>query len=273
MQTDFSLEALRQSASTPYELDVSTEGFFSRLFGRIGDSLRFSLQSIRGFTDVEAIADDKSRLLGVLKDADYLDLGALKVNVPEGLQVDYLTFTNIVEQCVEYVDGVRDQVITPFKQYLASVISNPQAKYLPPTKLLEAIDKHEATRLSLINQLKACFNNTHAKTIPYEQAISRNADWDVVLEKATRLSRAFNFDRKALASDVEDLQALLDTLYNRFEHDVEFKKLNPKLTNVIFRYTTIAADSVAFYAVSFYHLQSLTQNLNFTIKFLIKTLR
>lgn len=273
MQTDFSLEALRDNASFNIDLDVSVEGFFDRFFGRIGDSLRFSLQSLRGLTNVERIADDQSRLVKLVSDADYLDMAALKVNVPEGLQVDYLTFANIIRDSVDYTLNVKAQVIDPYKKYLASVISSAQTKYAPPKDLLAMIDQHEARRASLVKQLSACFNNTHAKTISYEQAINRNADWDAVLNLATRMGRDFQVERDALAKDVGDLQTLLNDLHDRFNIDPDFKRLNPKLAQTIFHYTTVAANSVAFYTVTFYHLQSLTQNLNFTIKFLIKTLR
>lgn len=276
-QLTLSLEALMEPyhhlQAIPQELDASMENFLARAMGRIGDGLRGTYQNLRDLSPLKLMLSDERRFLSVIEKNDYMGIAALNVNVPEGLQVDYLTFAELTHEVARHCASLNTEVLEPIRKVLAEIVSQPQAKYDMKRELVKAFNEREAHRKQIHQALLACFNDSHVKIVPYERAIQRNADWKAVTARCVQIEREVTLDKAQLQKDVAEILSLVEALVELIETDSSFTKLNPKLKTQMADLVRQAAEEVSFLNVSFYFSQMLFTNISFTMKELIKKLR
>lgn len=269
-----SFEALAEIPSyAQQEVDVSLENFISRMFARVGDSLRNSMQNLRNLPPVAKAVSDSKRFQSIIKNYQYMDIEALNVSVPEGLQVDYLTFSDLVLQALTHTQALSAETLVPYRKFLSGVISDPTVKFDTRKDLLKAFRKRAQEREAIHRAILGCFKDSMVKIVPYGQAINRNSDWDSVFGKIEQSGKIADIDRKLLAREVEELVGLVKQVSSLATEDPSFKKLHGASLDQLTELTTLAAEEIAFVAVAYYHSATLFTNLSFTVKDLIEKLR
>lgn len=269
-----SFESLAEIPSyAEHDLDVSLENFISRMFARVGDSLRNSMQNLKNLPPVEKAIGDRKRFQAVIAKYQYMDLEALNFSVPEGLQVDYLTYSDLVLQSLTHTQKISEETLAPFRKFLSGVVSDPTVKFDARNDLLKAFRVRAKEREALHRALLGCFKDSMVKIVPYGQAISRNSDWDSVFGKIEQGGKVANFDHKLLSNEVDEVVELVKVVSSLATEDPSFKQLHGAALGQLTELTTLAAEEVAFIAVSYYYSASLFTNLSFSVKDLIEKLR
>lgn len=270
-----SLESLREASTynPNITLDYSNENFITDLFNRFSSGIKDSWFNLRGYTELQKIDNKKNRFLDLVDNNNYLSLAPLKVNIPEGLKVDFLTFVKILEPVNAFVAGTEDDVIKPFRKYLAKLISEPQSRHHVDTQLMKTINDKTKLLDKLMFTLTSSFDGTHNKFSTYEKIVEKNRDWYDIIEASEKLIDYKKIDRKHMAKQVGELVALLDALKEVMDNEPEFIKLNPGLNKTISELTDKVAANIAFIATAFFHTQTFITNLNANISDLTSKLQ
>lgn len=195
----------------------------------------------------------------------YADLRVIPVQVPPGLQCNYLTYLSALDDAVAINEGLMDNVLGPFARWLAIGLSDPDTlRSLGSGRRIQDFKPHNVDGVSLA--LGKCFktgSGVHVRK--FGDAFERIADVKEVYESADDLAGRFlKTDRKAVQQKVEEISALLDTLIERMTEDDSEYKPSTVTRDLIAKMSYTLAQEVEFYATVGYQLTSLTVALKET---------
>lgn len=227
------------------ELWGTTSAFVKRLFENVPNTLAPSLQL--------------QRTIRLAMSNVYLNDKDIKITVPEGLQVSYLQYLDILEAMVDASVDFYDNTLLPFKGWVGECIND-------PTKI-ESVRGHSGIKVfnpdDLIKQRSKLFkgNATEAK---YGQAFKRNSDWKDLESRANGLLiKMSGAHSPTVVNDaVLRLDSSVGVLITAMSDPQKTYNASPKNVEALAMLCYNLAKMIEFYGLTCYSIQSLMTAAN-----------
>jgi len=245
-------------------LSEDTQADLQSLFGnfvpKLGDELRAAWHAIANYTPKERVIANADRFNAVMSTQNYLDIGSFQMACPEGLNTDYLTYTDLLVKAVFYCQETRSVSVKNLKQHLARLLNGNVISY-SPSGIERAIIERAKAREALEKQIKECLSHKTNRTIAYTQAIARNSDWTKVFSNVEKIQSLDNDARSALDKDLAAIDELLDAVVEKVQSP-ENKNVNKQAVKYTAELVYAVGAEVKFIAQVFYLTESLTTRLS-----------
>lgn len=201
----------------------------------------------------------------VTKKFKYLDLAPIVAYVPEGLDVSFTHYANILSPIVTHVGGV-EKLLNTYTTYLALLVTNRDHRHSMEDSgwMFKSLEEQRAT---FNNDLNSCFKNgSHATETTYGKVIERNSDWPQLFVTVQQLSDKLNgVNRKSLQKSIADCTHLLDKVTDMVKRG-DLVDGSPAMVKEIADGAFQVASELEMFAVTMYRLLALTTAINDTMK-------
>jgi hypothetical protein len=156
------------------------------------------------------LSKDNRAFIKLLEKHNYVDLEPIAVDVPEGLDVDFLAFAHILNSAVDHAVKVQ-QLLNTYTTYLAMLITNEFQRFETKNSV-QVYQGMAAEREQILKEMGACFKQgSHETKAKYGDMIQRNKDWELIFGESDKLSKTINsVGRDALNSKVKEAAQLMD---------------------------------------------------------------
>lgn len=205
----------------------------------------------------------------------YLDIAPLGAFVPEGLNVNYLDYLEVLTPAVIHAVGEHAKegelsggvgAINDYVSYLGALINIHD--HQRSTKDFEReVKVREAERTTLNKELGKCFKLGSTRTdVSVGQVVSRNNDWEKVFHQSDALVKAVNsVDRKVLNKKIAECTSLLDIIQKKIERQ-EFDTVSPETVKNLAGLAYNMAAELEFYVAIYYKVAALAEAINRTVQ-------
>ena len=201
----------------------------------------------------------------VTKKFRYLDLAPIVAYVPEGLNVSYAHYANVLAPIVTHVEGV-EKLLNTYVTYLAMLVTNRDHRHsmVDSGWMFKSLEEQRAT---FNNDLKSCFENgSHVTEVKYGDVIERNSDWPQLFVTVQQLSDKMNsVNRKSLQKATADAVHLMDKVTEMVKRG-ELKDGSPAMVKEIADGAFQVASELEMFAVTYYRIVALTTSIEDTMK-------
>lgn len=248
---------------------LATEGILRETFPRLGAALDSVLGLLSNSTPNDKPLGNYHRLEGILASTDYMTLGPLLVDVPEGLNTDYLTYLKVVEKLYKHVARVQTEVLTPLQKHLGQLISMSHHRYVYNPVLDRSIRKFDSERNEIRGLLNKCFTDSAKTKLHYDRAFKRNGDWGDVYDVVERTQRLSRLPVEAIQKQVQEISELTNHL-TKLVNEGEVASMDQQTLSATQYWIEVAAEEVSMISVGYYHVNAATTCLNNIVKQLIK---
>lgn len=255
---------------------ISNEGIVHALTNLI-PSLQKNFQNfVHGFTRHEPAIDLKSNELEFLKLLDkqvYLNLSPLVAYVPEGLQVSYVEYLDVLKDIALHCSETTLQCLNDYSMFLAQIITNRHLKYsVAPFEAKYA--KMEKTRKDLIARMNKCFKIGSSKAESnYGDVVSRNAEWKEVFTTLQATSTLINkISREDLHKKAEECNRQLEIIIKQIRNN-EFEGAGPEVTNNLSNGAFQSGAELELFTVAFFRLTTVNTAISDTVNNVAKILK
>lgn len=251
------------------DVAIANESFLRENFPQIGQALDSIASLLKTTTPIEKVLGDQQRLLGVVGNIDYMSLGPLLVDVPEGLDTDYLTYLNVVEQLYKHATLVEAAILDPLQRHLAQLVSSPTARYTYNAALDKQVREFSRERDQIRTQLDKCFTSSGKTKIHYQKAFRRNGDWRDIYGQAEKIMKLSQMDTSRIMKKAEQISELNDTLV-KLNAAGELPAMDAKTFEATRFMMQAAAEEISMISIAYYHGKAGTTALSNVVKQLIK---
>lgn len=189
--------------------------------------------------------------LDAVRQARYIDLAPVMVDVPEGFNDTLLNYSTSLLNAVEHAEAVTSWV-NRLNVFVTKLLSHRDSR-LESFSDIAKYRALEAERQRLQAELMKSFKvGSTVASRPYGDVIDRQRDWDVVWPMGQKLTaKLMQVNRKNLNASVKECAELL----TRFEQALakqEFESLSPSVLQEIAEATYQAAAEVEFFSLIYY---------------------
>lgn len=163
----------------------------------------------------------------------YMVLGDVKVFIPVGLKVNYLTYLDALEGVLPMILKIEEELLDPAINTIGVLINNPamaaSKSGLNGTAFNGKLFKIKPTDNA--KPVSACFDpNSREDTAKYKDVIRRNADLQTVVERLAQLQDNLPLELSArIEKKIRELLTLTDQLVEQIKTDERYKALSPKI--------------------------------------------
>lgn len=182
---------------------------------------------------------------GSLKNVQYLDLKDVVLPCPEGLQLSYVAYAELLLDAQKITSYLLEDCLYPFSVFISESLNNPEKMSSSLRTSGVKLNNLEPVR----RRMAAAFDGVVADQ-PYTKLIARNGEWDD-LEKL--LAKLVNTQKqsndKLVAEKVEEIQVNLDRLIDRMQDSNEKYRPSSELIAELSKLTFGLAEQVTFYAI------------------------
>lgn len=251
------LESLSMRDMTAYFQDImpSLHTSFKDFMGRFNPKQ----QPIQGFTSSQREFEKE------LSGRPYMSVSQITAFIPEGLDVPYIDYAEVLLDAVKHASKVMD-VLVPYSAYLAQLVTDKEATL--STKSFEAEFKLiEAERKRINEELGACFKKGSSKAeAAIGDVVQRNGDWANVFHRCNDIMTTINdVNRGALLKKVNECNTYLEIILKMArEGKVERVASNTVLNLADGAYQV--ASELEFYAVAYYKAEVFVACVNQTVE-------
>lgn len=235
-----------------------------KLFPTLGAGLLGVANKFVPDTPVVTLTGKQSDFVREVKKHAFLDLGPIYAYVPEGMSVRYLDYLHALEPAVQHVTNVMGVVVAPFTAFLAQLVSEDDAKF--STKELTQFRDLEKRREVVLKGLQRCFTSGSTQNeSTFAKVVSRNADWEEVFSRASRLGDIMTgVDRKAMGKKLDEAVILTTKLIDKINRG-QMKGVSPEVVKNLSEGVYEVAKEMEFFSATYYRVMSLNESLNRTV--------
>lgn len=220
----------------------------SSFLKELGDDLDYRVSGIQDTlfkTDVKT-KKGQEILLSRLPSIDYLTLAPLRVPVVAGLRVTWLDLLHNMKPGVEFAISLQENVIHPFKLFLASALTNPEKFSSTAMNSTVNFVDYDLLKKSLAAGVGG---NASVSVRKYGECINRNADMAEVLDLTNNFEQVFmNSNPEALMAEVDELKDLFNQLSANITDTNQQYRLNGKTISNLATAAYNVAEAVEYYA-------------------------
>lgn len=227
---------------------AGTVAKLSGFLKELGDDLEYRVSGIQDTlfkTDVKS-KKGQELLLARLANHDYLTLAPLRVPVVPGLRVTWLDLLHNMKPGVEFAVSLQENIIHPFKQFVATALTNPEK--FSSTALNSTVNfvDYELLRKSLGASISG---NASVSVRKYGECVARNSDMAEVLDLTNNFEQVFmNSNPEMLMAEVDELRELFNELSANITDTNKQFRLNGKTISNLATAAYNVAESVEYYA-------------------------
>ena len=250
-------------------IGVATEGFLKEKFPGLATALDSVLSLLTNTRPVERQLGDFNRLSAILTNTDFMTLGPLLVDVPEGLNTDYLTYLKVVERLYLHAEQAQSEVLTPLQRHLSQLISSNHHRYVYNPVLDKKIRKFNAEREEIRTALNKCFTDTGKTKLHYDRAFRRNGDWAEIYSVVERLQKQTKLSPASVQKQVQEISELTNHLA-KLSSAGEIPGMDQQTYTATEFWVRTAAEEVSMISVGYYHANAATTCLANVVKQLVK---
>lgn len=188
-----------------------------------------------------------------LKGVGYLDLKDVLLPCPEGLQVSYLQYAQIIQEAQKTTSYLLEDCLYPFSAFISESLNYPDK--MSSALRTSGVKLHNLDPLR--KKINSAFDGVNGE-LPYIKAIARNGEWDD-LEKALAkiLTTQKQTNDKLIAEKIDEIQTNLDTLITRMQDTNEKYRPSSELIGELSKLAYGLAEQVTFYAIVATSIESL----------------
>lgn len=204
-----------------------------------------------------------------LKDRNiqYTDMAKVTLYVPSGLNVSYLEWLKVLEDCADETLSIEARVLDPFLSWVGLLVSDDSR--FTSRRVRDGLTEIEFAELDQLKRsIDKCFSRRVKDERPYGDLLDRNRDWDTVIERSNLLTeRTARVRPREIHKKTLQVSEYLDTLSNhladpdtveRFNN--EYGKLfNRGIVETLADMTYRVAQEIEFFSVYVYYLETTSQ--------------
>jgi len=235
------------------------QSLFGNFVPKLGDELRRAWHSLAKYDAKERTISNASRFIQVMNSQNYLDISAFQISCPEGLNTDYLTYTDTLVKAVAFCQETRDKSIKNLKQHLARLLNGNVISY-SPTGIEKNIIDRVKLRENLEKEIKQCLSHSTDRKMAYSQAIARNSDWTKVFSNVEKIQTLDKDARQALDKDLSAIDELLNSVIEKIQSP-ENKNVNKQAVKYTAELVYAVGAEVKFISQVYYLTESLNTRL------------
>lgn len=220
---------------------------FVNMVGKFTGLMSSSVPELEG-NKLDARTHISNDLVQKAIDVPYRDLKDLIVSVPSGLQVDLLTYTNMLLSIQVSLNDLYESTLIPFNRVVSNITTNP--KDMSSISNLKTLKLPDIDKLK--KQLDSMFNKS-ADLVPYWKAVKRQADLILILNAQSDM--VGNSDRQPtelITSAVKKLSNSMDTVSKMAQDPNSGLVLSSPLIKQLADITFTIAELVSMYSTIHY---------------------
>lgn len=227
------------------------------------------VNTIKPKETVMALTVKEAVLLKRVEQITYINLSDLMLPVPEGMQTKYLTYIAILEDAIEYAQGIATN-LEEFTKWVAKIITNASMRN-DTARHDNRWRKMQDEREVRYKAIGSCFGITNNDKLKYSKLLDRNADWHEVINRAHGLTKAINkIDRTELLKQSKHVQSLLEKVLETSKRN-GFDATSPEVLASLSEGSFQIASELEFYSVVFYRTSTFLNRLEVAIATLDKS--
>lgn len=198
----------------------------------------------------------------------YINLADLQLPVPEGMQAKYLTYIAILEDAVDYCQGISAN-LEEFTKWVAKIITNASMR-ADTARHDNRWRKMQDEREVRYKAIGSCFGPTVNATLKYSKLLDRNADWKEVINRAKGITNNINkINRASLLKEAKHVQSLLEKVLETSKRN-GFDATAPEVLASLSEGSFQIASELEFYSVVFYRVSTFMNRLEAAVATLDK---
>ena len=170
------------------------------------------------------IPADKGKFLEFIKGIPYTSLMNLKVGIPEGMNVTFLRYVEVLVNNMEPIYSMHNDILKPYVK-LMSKIATDRDTFMSTDSQFDKILELEKKRDKAYAEIGQCFNTSNVSYTKYKNVIERNNDLTPLLNKLHQLTQVCNsINHDEIISDIKLANNYLTAIKANIEEDVEYSK-------------------------------------------------
>lgn len=197
---------------------------------------------------------------------NYLHTSKLGMYVPEGFSGSLVAYAEHLYTCAAHASLVVSDVLTPYNQFLSSLISTDQTRLSTrdPLAFLDTIQRsREALNAQVGQHFKA--GSTISRTTVGE-VIQRNKDWEALLHLMPKLKdKMTSVTPQAVNKAMDDTLSLLDAVKVSATSG-DLSQISAQTLRALGQHTLSVAREVEFYSITYFRVQVLDKAVEDSIK-------
>ena len=227
------------------------------------------VNTIKPKETVMALTVKEAVLLKRVEQITYINLADLMLPVPEGMQTKYLTYIAILEDAIEYAQGIAAN-LEEFTKWVAKIITNASMRN-DTARHDNRWRKMQDEREVRYKAIGSCFGTINNDKLKYSKLLDRNADWHEVINRTHGLTKAINkIDRTELLKQSKHVQSLLEKVLETSKRN-GFDATSPEVLASLSEGSFQIASELEFYSVVFYRTSTFLNRLEAAIATLDKS--
>lgn len=202
----------------------------------------------------------------------YMNVAQVTAMVPEGLDVPYLDYAEVLLEAVKHASKVMD-TLSPFCDYLARLITDKESAL--STKSFENEFKLiEEERKRINEELGGCFKKGSTKAeAAFSDVVQRNADWKSVFERCKEIGATINqVNRQALLKKVHECNVHLEVILKKVREEKLEQIAGATVLNLADGAFQVASE-LEFYAIAYYKAEVFVACVNQTVEYFNKVMK
>jgi hypothetical protein len=209
------------------------------------------------------LSRDERAFVRLLEKHNYVDIAPLGVYVPEGLNVDYVSFAQALKRGAEHAAKVQD-LLNKYTVYLAMLVTNEFQRF--ETQNSAAVYKGlQEEREEILREIGGCFKQgSHETKRKYDEVVKRNADWPIVFGEIETLGKLTNsVNRNVLNTKVKEATALMEKVINMLREG-KMEGSAPEVAQELSDGAYQIASELEFFSVMYYRVLAFVTAVNAT---------
>jgi hypothetical protein len=230
-------------------------------------SITASFAKMRGFVqtqdpiNIQGFTATQTAAINAGEKHSYAELREIKVQVPQGMQSDFVTTLEALLLLTQHVKGAYRDVLQPYVQFLAQVAGHDGSR-LATNDERKHYEKLEENREALISGLTKCFGSSTQSHARYGDAVARNADLPKIFELAKACGDTINsVTPKQVKDCVSQASDYLGVLYENLN-----TAQDPKTSHEFAQHLSLGAYQVAkeveLYSLTHYRVLVMVQSVS-----------
>lgn len=209
---------------------------------------------------------NKKEFLAAVEKTNFLDIDEFKIQAPDGYSAgkNFKDYTALLLKISEKLAKIDSDLITPYSNYLAKLISTPEHKFDTSNYFL-LLDNYGKDRDPALAELKSYFEGS-SKASKLGDVIKRNSDWSTIienLEASNKLVGSVNLEK--LNKKVDEIKSYLDIIAERIRAD-KLENVSKEVTKSLSEGVYQIAKELEYFSVIYYHLMAMNTSVELIAK-------
>lgn len=180
-----------------------------------------------------------------LEKVEFSKLATLKIASPEGLVVDFVSYSKLLKRCQEITSMINENCLIPYAKFIAESLNRPE--------LTESLTRSHQMKLHNLEQLRKDLSAVYRGTLQerrYDDCIRRNLDWmefENVLQDLILVESRIN--KTLIVQKVGELSVATQKLIQQMKDPNSSHRPSTKLIDDLAKMVYGVAEQVTFLSV------------------------